>query len=112
MATAMLSNGADLRCLQEILGHEKLETTKVHTQLSIERLKEVHAATHPAVKLTRVAGGGGADESTGDGTTDRLAAGGSLVGQQTAARPRTESGVAGDEGGHQRGREGDDPRTR
>jgi integrase/recombinase XerD len=50
MATAMLTRGADLRVIQEILGHEKLETTKLYTRLSIERLKEVHAATHPTAK--------------------------------------------------------------
>jgi len=48
MATSMLTNGADLRVIQEILGHEKLETTQLYTRLSIERLKQVHEATHPA----------------------------------------------------------------
>jgi len=48
MATHLLDNGADLRCIQQILDHEKLETTKTYTYLSIEGLKEVHARTHPA----------------------------------------------------------------
>ncbi len=52
MATATLGNDADLRCIQEILGHQKLDTTQVYTRLSIERLKQVHAAIHPAAKLT------------------------------------------------------------
>jgi integrase/recombinase XerD len=48
MATLMLENGADLRVIQEILGHASLQATQVYTHLSIGRLKQVHAATHPA----------------------------------------------------------------
>jgi integrase/recombinase XerD len=48
MATLMLENGADIRYIQEILGHAKLETTQVYTRVSIEKLKEIHTATHPA----------------------------------------------------------------
>lgn len=51
MATAMLTNGADLRCIQEILGHESLQTTQLYTRISIERLKKVHEATHPTSKM-------------------------------------------------------------
>jgi integrase/recombinase XerD len=51
MATLMLENGADLRVIQEILGHATLGTTQVYTHLSIGRLKQVHAATHPAANL-------------------------------------------------------------
>lgn len=47
MATLMLENGADLRALQEILGHEELTTTQIYTHVSISRLKAIHAATHP-----------------------------------------------------------------
>jgi len=52
MATLMLENGADIRYIQAILGHENLDTTKVYTQVSIRKLKEVHTNTHPA-RLTR-----------------------------------------------------------
>jgi integrase/recombinase XerD len=52
MATLMLENGADIRYIQEILGHAKLESTKIYTQVSIQKLKEIHNATHPA-KLKR-----------------------------------------------------------
>ena len=48
MATLMLENGADIRYIQEMLGHKKLETTQVYTRVSIEKLKEVHAKCHPA----------------------------------------------------------------
>ncbi len=47
-ATLMLENGADTRYIQQLLGHAKLETTQIYTQVSITKLKEVHKATHPA----------------------------------------------------------------
>jgi integrase/recombinase XerD len=53
MATHMLENGADVRYIQAILGHSDLETTAVYTHVAITKLKEVHAATHPA-RMTRV----------------------------------------------------------
>ena len=52
MATHMLENGADIRFIQAILGHNDLDTTAIYTQVSITKLKEIHAATHPA-KATR-----------------------------------------------------------
>ena len=55
MATHMLENGADIRYIQELLGHSKLETTQVYTQVSILKLKEIHKATHPA-KVEKVEG--------------------------------------------------------
>lgn len=48
MATAMLDNGADIRYVQEMLGHADLKTTQIYTHVSIRKLKEIHAATHPA----------------------------------------------------------------
>ena len=47
-ATHMLEGGADIRFIQQLLGHESLETTSIYTQVSIEQLKAVHAKTHPA----------------------------------------------------------------
>lgn len=52
MATHMLENGADIRYIQVMLGHANLETTQIYTRVSITKLKEVHAATHPA-RLSR-----------------------------------------------------------
>ena len=48
----MLENGADIRFIQVLLGHAELSTTQIYTQVSIQKLKEIHAATHPA-KLHR-----------------------------------------------------------
>ena len=56
MATAMLEHGADVRVIQEILGHARLTTTQLYTRVSIRLLKTVHTATHPAAKLARRAG--------------------------------------------------------
>jgi integrase/recombinase XerD len=51
MATLMLEGGADVRFVQEMLGHAKLETTQLYTQVSIHKLREIHAATHPGARL-------------------------------------------------------------
>ncbi|HIY50834.1 MAG TPA: tyrosine-type recombinase/integrase, partial [Candidatus Olsenella avicola] len=46
-ATELLTGGADLRSVQELLGHESLSTTQVYTHLSVERLREAAARSHP-----------------------------------------------------------------
>ncbi|WP_299945300.1 site-specific tyrosine recombinase XerC [uncultured Microbulbifer sp.] len=48
MATLMLENGADIRFIQQMLGHAMLSTTEIYTHVAIHKLKEIHTATHPA----------------------------------------------------------------
>jgi len=50
-ATLMLENGADVRYVQELLGHAYLSTTQVYTRVAITKLREIHAATHPGARL-------------------------------------------------------------
>ena len=64
MATHMLENGADIRIIQAILGHEALSTTETYTHVSIQHIKAVHTDTHPA-RLTRK------QTTTNDGNADK-----------------------------------------
>ena len=48
MATAMHDGGADIRTIQAILGHERLDTTQIYTRVGLNKLLETHARTHPA----------------------------------------------------------------
>lgn len=51
MATLMLEGGADVRYIQAMLGHARLDTTQIYTHVSIRMLKQIHTATHPAARL-------------------------------------------------------------
>jgi integrase/recombinase XerD len=50
-ATHMLKNGAPIRHVQELLGHESLESTQIYTRITINDLKEIHARCHPGETL-------------------------------------------------------------
>lgn len=55
-STHMLENGADILCLQSLLGHAEITTTQIYAHVSIKHLQEIHRATHPA-DLPPVEGG-------------------------------------------------------
>ncbi len=53
MATHMLEGGADIRYIQQMLGHEDIKTTQIYTHVALRALQQIHAATHPAAFLDK-----------------------------------------------------------
>ena len=67
MATAMLEHGADIRFIQQMLGHRDISSTQLYTRVSIKQLKKVHALTHPAAEMPKRGAGGGSGGGSGGG---------------------------------------------
>jgi integrase/recombinase XerD len=96
MATLMLEGGADVRYIQEMLGHVHLDSTQVYTRVSIRKLKAIHEATHPGAKLERLAKTTGTRETPQETTMPEPHAARSAVASQPATAEKSSSPLAAD----------------
>ena len=67
MATLMLDNGADIRYIQQMLGHAEISSTEIYTHVAIRKLQKIHAATHPGATLERKASAATSNTGQDDG---------------------------------------------
>ena len=74
MATLMLEGGADLRFIQQMLGHADLNSTEIYTHVAIRKLQQIHAATHPGATLERKASAVTNNDTSQDDDEQRKAA--------------------------------------